>query len=124
MMREPYRAVLIIGAFFGLLAAYDHGAHIDADFESSDHKWWDGTMHLKGRGFNSVDYDFDEYRRHCAENTVLVRTTPINHWDIVAWPAYLLRPEWQIPFAPGVACSDKRLCRGIPWCPHGPPHPP
>ena len=90
----------------------------EARFESSDAIWHDGTDHLKGRPFTTVQFDFDRYRRLCFRPGVtLVRNTRIEWWNPLFWYYYASRPEWRTPWAPQRTCLAKRCVTvGFPDC--------
>lgn len=86
---------------FGVLFAIWLGWNPDARFESSDGAWWDNTVHLKGRDFDTIKSDFQEYRAKCNKPTVsLARTTAIEPWVVTSWPWYIFKREWRVPYMP------------------------
>jgi hypothetical protein len=94
------------------------GWNPDARFESSDGMWHDVTGHLKGRGFDTITFDFDDYRLKCHRPSVtLVRTTRVEAWNVVGWPWYLTASEWRAPYGARRTCLVER-CRyeGFPDC--------
>lgn len=90
------------------------GWNPDARFETSDGIWWDSTMHFKGRNFDTVQSEFQDYRSKCKKSDIrLVRTMPIRGWIVTAWPWYFLQPEWRVPFGLTQKCLNvaARDCR-------------
>lgn len=101
---------IVVGAFLVISL----GWHPDARFETSDGHWWDSTRHFKGRNFHTIQSEFQDYRSKCNRpNIRLVRTTPIRGWIVTAWPWYLLKPEWRVPFGQAEICVNAlaRDCR-------------
>jgi hypothetical protein len=106
-------------AFTVALALYVFsGWNPDVRFESSDGIWHDGTSHFKGRGLDAIRSNFETYQRVCKRPAVtLVRTTPEESWNLVAWYWYLSAPEWRIPWGPQRTCLHKRCAfSGFPDC--------
>lgn len=77
----------------------------EAQFQSSDGIWHDGTDHLKGRPFSTVQADFERYRQLCVRPGVtLVRTTQMEWWNPLYYYYYASRPEWRVSWAPQRGC--------------------
>jgi hypothetical protein len=104
----PFLAIgilIVLGfAFFG---------NPDASFRSSDAKWRDVEVGLKGRHFDIVEADFQSYKSGCsAPRTVLLRTTPVRWYDVFAWPNYFTDRKWRVPYVepagnvPNPRCSE------------------
>jgi hypothetical protein len=99
------------------------GWNPDARFESSDDAWWDSTSHFKGRNFDHIQREFQIYQTKCKKpKTTLVRTTAVNPLAVTAWPWYLLKQEWRIPYASArpptnVSGSDRPTLSGEVVCP-------
>ena len=72
----------------------------DAAFRSSDAKWADYEIGLKGRRLDTIAVNFEHYKLSCAvPHAVLLRTTP-RHWmNVFAWPNYLTDRKWRVPYA-------------------------
>ena len=106
-LRGPYRLL----ATLVLVIAVWVGWNPDARFESSDAQWWDSTMNFKERRFEIIKSEFDDYRAECQRPDVrLLRTTPMQAWNIGAWPFYLLKKQWRVPFSGGELCQVGRRC--------------
>jgi hypothetical protein len=100
--------------FIGALLVIFIGWNPDARFESSDGIWWDSTVHFKGRSFHTIQSEFQDYRTKCNKPSIrLVRTTAIQGWIVTAWPWYLLKQEWRVPFGQSQKCLNiaARDCR-------------
>jgi hypothetical protein len=68
-------------------------------FESSDGKWGDHELLLKGRDFHEITYYFEKYKLRCnAPSVTLIRTTPKNLLNIFAWPSYLFDEKWKLKY--------------------------
>jgi hypothetical protein len=109
---RPLAFVAVLFAVFAALSGPE------ARFESSDGIWHDGTDHLKGRSFGTVQFDFDQYRQLCIRPGVtLVRNTKMEWWNPLFWYYYVSRPEWRTPWAPQRTCLKKRcFTDGFPDC--------
>ena len=108
--REPYRLLAIITATTVVWVGWNP----DARFESSDAQWWDSTINFKGRRFGTIKSEFDTYRIECRRPGVrLLRTTAMQAWNIGAWPFYLLKEQWRVPF------NGPRMCGVGTRCPIG-----
>src|SRR5262245_35982875 len=71
----------------------------DCSYESSDGKWWDQEVGIKGRGFDDMVYYFELYKLRCDVPTVkLVRTTRKNPFNVLAWHNYLTDEKWKIEY--------------------------
>jgi hypothetical protein len=81
----------------------------ETQFESSDVIWHDGTDHLKGRSFSTVQADFERYRQLCIRpNVALVRTTKMEWWNPLFYYYYASKPQWRVSWAPQRGCLMKR----------------
>jgi hypothetical protein len=68
-------------------------------FESSDGKWGDRELPLKGRSFYGIVYYFEKYKLRCnAPEVTMVRTTPKNLINIFGWPSYLFDEKWKLEY--------------------------
>ena len=68
-------------------------------FESSDGKWGDRELPLKGRDFYEIVYYFEKYKLRCnAPDVTLVRTTPKKRLNIFGWPSYLFDEKWKLEY--------------------------
>ena len=68
-------------------------------FESSDGKWGDHELPLKGRCFDEIVYYFEKYKLRCnAPEVMMVRTTPKNLLNIFGWPSYLFDEKWKLEY--------------------------
>jgi hypothetical protein len=68
-------------------------------FESSDGKWRDRELLLKGRYFREVTYYFEKYKLRCNATAVtMIRTTPKTLLNIFAWPSYLFDEKWKLEY--------------------------
>jgi|SRR5262245_44198609 len=71
----------------------------DCSYESSDGKWWDHEIGIKGRGFDDMVTLFELYKLRCDVPTVkLVRTTRKNPLNVLAWHNYLTDEKWKIEY--------------------------
>ncbi|HMV83987.1 MAG TPA: hypothetical protein PLD20_09735 [Blastocatellia bacterium] len=92
-------ALLVLTVFFyPVIYASFHGF---TTFESSDANWWDKEVLLKGRGLDSMVFQFELYKLRCdAPTATLIRTTPKNPFNVLAWPGYLYDENWKLPYRP------------------------
>jgi hypothetical protein len=68
-------------------------------FESSDGKWGDHELPLKGRDFHEIIYYFEKYKLRCnVPYVTLVRTTPKNLLNIFGWPSYIFDAKWKLEY--------------------------
>jgi hypothetical protein len=106
-LREPYRLLVIVA----ITVVVWLGWNPDTRFESSDAQWWDSTVNLKGRHFDTIMSGFDMYRAKCRRPDVhLLRTTPMHVWNIGAWAFYLVKEQWRVPFNSPTMCSVGSRC--------------
>ena len=107
-LRGTYRLLATIAVAITVWVGWNP----DARFESSDAQWWDSTINFKKRNFNIIKSGFDDYRARCGKPDVrLVRTTPVQAWNVGAWPFYLLKEQWRVSF------NGPRMCRVGSRCP-------
>jgi hypothetical protein len=107
-LRGTYRLLAAIAVAITVWVGWNP----DARFESSDAQWWDSTINFKKRNFNIIKSGFDDYRARCGKPDVrLVRTTPVQAWNVGAWPFYLLKEQWRVSF------NGSRMCRVGSRCP-------
>jgi hypothetical protein len=103
MSIKPRPGMLILGLF--LIVIFFHPVIYaliwpDCSYESSDGKWWDHEIQIKGRGFNHMVALFELYKLRCEASSVkLVRTTCKNPLNIFAWRGYLKDEKWKIEYA-------------------------
>src|SRR5215471_7564057 len=102
MRIKPNPGMLIVGLF--LFVVFFHPfiyALIwpSCSYESSDGKWWDHEMEIKGRGFDDMVTLFELYKFRCDVPTVkLVRTTRKNPFNVLAWHSYLTDDKWKVEY--------------------------
>lgn len=84
-----------------VLVCYILVGNPDASFRSSDSNWADSEYQIKGRDFDDIVFLFEGYKIKCTAPTAnLVRTTPKNLFNVFAWPGYLIRKKWSVPYEP------------------------
>lgn len=72
----------------------------DAAFRSSDGKWADSELQVKGRNFEVIVENFERYELQCrARNSMLLRSTPEHWFNVFAWYSYWTDPKWRIPYS-------------------------
>jgi len=105
-MQRNLLPLVILGAC--LLSSGCESFNPPAAFESSDGRWGDQEILFKGRDFKSAIYAFHGYKIRCHQpNVMLVRVTPVNHWNFLALHSYRTNPKWRIPYAtPSVYYAD------------------
>jgi len=73
----------------------------DADFESSDAVWADGTVKIQGRDFRSILWHFEAYRLgQKKEDVTLVRITRDSPWMFLWSQEERSDPMWKMPVGP------------------------
>jgi hypothetical protein len=117
MPRKLTRPVVRLSGTNRLLAAIGvavivwFGWNPDARFESSDARWWDSTVNFKERNFDVLKLEFDAYRTQCRTSDVrLLRTTSMQAWNVGAWPFYLAKEQWHVPFHTRAMCGVNSPC--------------
>jgi hypothetical protein len=71
----------------------------DCSYESSDGRWRDQEIQIKGRDFEDMIYFFELYKLRCDASTAkLVRTTRKYPINVFAWRNYLNDDKWKIGY--------------------------
>jgi hypothetical protein len=117
MSAKTRKLLLIIIGLFLIAVAYHPYIYMliwpDCSYESSDGKWHDRELQLKGRGFDDIVALFELYKLRCDAPTVnLVRTTRKIPLNIFAWHNYLRDEKWKIEY--GVPSSKKQRSADMP----------